>query len=336
MIGNIHQTSKWGMFQNIAKGKNWKWWIIGVFDDEKLIGGSLALKRLISFGLNWIYIPKGPVIDFKATNIEEILNAWLAEISKLAKQEQSVFVRIEPSLVKVGPINFGLKNEVNWKKFGFRKAHANYQPEHSIVLNIKQDENSLLNQMKTKGRYNIRLASKKGVKVIIAGEQHISIEQGVKEFYRILTETTSRDGFSGHPEQYYLDMLKTLGNEYCKLYLAEYDKKIIAGIIVTFYGDLSIYYFGASSNEYRNVMAPYLLQWGAILDAKKKNINWYDFLGTAPLDSNLNYDTKHEWAGVTEFKLKFGGDKVDYSESVEKIFNPFVFWLMKIKKGLKR
>ncbi len=338
-LGNIQQISDWGGFQQISKGEDWKWWIVGVFDDGKLIGGGMVLKRLIALRKSWLYVPKGPIFDYRHPKIEQIIGVWLAELEALAKSEQAVFLRVEPGLVKEGPMDFGNHDHFDWMKMGFRPAHAHYQPENTVIVDLKGSEEQILAQMKSKGRYNIRLAEKKGVQIMVAGEAEIDMAGGVREFCRLLIETTNRDGFSGHPEKYYLEMLKVLGPTKVKLYLASYESRIIAGIIVTFYGDLAIYYFGASSNQHRNVMAPYLLQWRAIQEAKERGLRWYDFLGTAPLEKTASgdyeYQAKHAWAGVTEFKLKFGGEKVDFYGGAEKIYNRIIYSAMMIKKKFR-
>ena len=130
-------------------------------------------------------------------------------------------------------------------------------------------------------------------------------------------------------------MLTALKDDAC-MYLAEYqgegmdEKKVIAGIIVTYYGDTAIYYFGASGNEYRNLMAPYLLQFHAIKKAKEKGLNWYDFLGIAPEDAGKG----HSLAGVSGFKLKFGGKTVQYMKAKELVYKSFWYWVMRIRKGI--
>jgi lipid II:glycine glycyltransferase (peptidoglycan interpeptide bridge formation enzyme) len=334
---NVHQLSIWGRFQ-ASKGKDWRFWIIGLFDGEKLVGGTLILRRSLPFGKCWLYMPKGPLVDYDGTAAGELIEALLQEVKRLGKEEKAVFVRLEPGLVAHGPRDFGSHTEFDWDKLGFRTAHAHYQPEHTLIVDINLPAQDILAQMKSKGRYNIRLAEKKGVKVLLAGKD-LPKEEAVHEFHSILEETTARDGFAGHPESYYLEMLNALGEDKVSLYLAQYEGKMIAGIVVTFYADLAIYYFGASTAEHRNVMAPYLLQWEAIQEAKKRGAKWYDFLGTAPLcdaDSGFSYDEKHSWAGVTAFKLKFGGKKVEFRPGAELVIDTPFYWLMRLKKFLSR
>lgn len=334
---DIHQLSSWGEFQ-ASKGEEWNFWIVGLFFDDKIVGGALVLRRSLPFGKSWVYIPKGPLLEYESENAAKAVRILLEEIRKLGKREKTVFLRLEPGLIQNGPQSFGVHVSFNWNSFGFRPAHAHYQPEHTLIVDLKPSEADILAQMKSKGRYNIKLAEKKGVKVLLAGVD-ITKDKAVTEFHHLLRETTERDGFSGHPKKYYTDMLEILGDDLVRLYLAEFEGKIIAGIVVTFYKDLAIYYFGASSSEYRNVMAPYLLQWEAMEEAKRRGVRWYDFLGTAPLvgsDAGFEYDVKHSWAGVTGFKLKFGGEKVDFYPGMELVLNRFFYWLMRARKFLLR
>lgn len=344
-LGNIHQISSWGQFQHAARGEGAKWWIIGLFDGENgkeaLIGGGLVLRRGLGMGKCWLYCPKGPILAYQSSaKAGEMLAAWITAVDELAKTEKAVFLRVEPGLIQEGPDEMGVKIDFNWRKVGFVGAHAHYQPEHTVMVDLAPTEEQILAKMKPKGRYNIKLAEKKGVEVVIAGDEGgISLEEGIVGFHELLLETTTRDKFGGHPAGYYLNMLKELGSESAKLYLARFEGEIIAGVLVTFFGDLAIYYFGASGNKHRNLMSPYLLQWKAMQEAKRRGCKWYDFLGTAPLievaDGEFTYDAKHSWAGVTEFKLKFGGKKVDFYPGAEKVYDGLFYLAMKLRKKFR-
>jgi len=243
---------------------------------------------------------------------------------------ECVFVRVEPLY---GDFKFGKK---------WRKAHAHYFPEHTIMVSLEGDEEEILKQMKQKGRYNIKVAQKHGVKV------RKSDDAG--EFFKLFQETTARDGFQGHSQEYYQAMLDSLG-DHAVLYLAEYEGEVIAGIVVTFYKDTAIYYFGASSDKHRRVMAPYLLQWEAMKEARERGCRWYDLFGVAPLvvrkqKSEIRSDgvslardeivgAKHPWAGITKFKEKFGGKRFSYVSAREKMRRPFWYWVMRVVKKLR-
>ncbi|MBI5152446.1 peptidoglycan bridge formation glycyltransferase FemA/FemB family protein [Candidatus Peregrinibacteria bacterium] len=259
----------------------------------------------------------------------------MKKLAPIAKQERAVFVRIDP------PIEISAA-----QKFpaGFRNAHAEYQPAHTLVIDLSQTEEQILAQMKPKGRYNIKVAQKHNV--IVRPATTATLKRDISAFYKLLNQTSQRDKFSIHPKSYYENMLKILGQRnLTKLFIAEYApaghtaahnraKKIIAGIIVTFFSTTATYYFGASDYEYRNLMAPYLLQWEAICEAKSSGCKFYDFLGIAPLDSSGAPLRGHPYAALTDFKLKFGGRIVSYAPAKEFAYKPIWYSLMKFAKKL--
>jgi len=319
--GNIQQSSTWAHFQSSLAARD-KYWIIVIEDKGEIVAGSLVLRMKLSKGFTWLYMPRGPLLgeDFNG----QMKFLWNG-LKELAHKENAIFLRIEPL------IEIENSSEKNFN--GFKFTNYGFQPEHSLIVDISKNENEILGQMKPKGRYNIKLARKKGVKIRKTNfENEKSLGKDIDEFYRIFNETTSRDGFSGHNKAFYKDMVKILGKENIgALYLAEYEGKVIAGLIATFYKDIAIYYYGASSNKYRNLMAPYLLQWEAILEARKHNCKYYDFLGIAPKGTK-----KHkEWKGITQFKRKFGGKEVSYLRAQEKAFNKFWYFVYRLYKWVR-
>lgn len=302
-LSSIHQTSAWGHFRG-------KYWIIVLENDDKIIGGSMIIRQELPKGYCWLYSARGPLIqndqmDLSGSQVEALLTA----LEPLAKKENAVFLRIDPPITE--PPKFK----------GFKPTHSGFQPEDTIIVDLTASEEEILKQMKQKGRYNIRLAEKKGVSI------HES--KNVDAFYSLLEQTTTRDNFHGHDKHFYQQMLDKLPQN-AILYMATYENKSIAGIIVTHFKDTAIYYFGASGNEYRNVMAPYLLQWHAMKEAKKRHAKYYDLLGIAPENAK-----DHPWAGVTNFKKKFGGKHITYAPPQEYSFKPLIHFLYKLYKKIK-
>jgi len=268
-----------------------------------------VVRHVLPFGLCWLGIERGPILEKK--------EAWknlFEQIKKLALKEKAVFVRVEPPSGENGDL-FGGK--------GWRKAHAHYQPEWTLRVNLEGTEDEILAQMKPKGRYNIKVAQKNNVTVRAS-----SAPADVTAFYKILKQTGGRDGFHIHNEDYYQKFIAAATkNNWGTLYLAEYEGEVVGGVIATFYGDTGMYYYGASAYEHRSLMAPYLIQWTAMKEAKKQGLKWYDFLGIAPPD-----DPKHPWVGITQFKKKFGGEIVGYEKAREYVFRPLWYLLMRLKK----
>ncbi|MFA6992769.1 MAG: peptidoglycan bridge formation glycyltransferase FemA/FemB family protein [Candidatus Gracilibacteria bacterium] len=305
-LATIHQTSAWGHFQEKIAARG-KYWIVVLENNGKIIGGSMVIRHVMAKGYSWLYCARGPLLDYHSKNLQEQIDEIIKILSPIAKSEKAIFIRIDPPLEKSNTKN---KGYLNLKSF--KISNHGFQPEHTLILDITKSEDEILAQMKPKGRYNIGLAKKKGVTI------HKS--KDTDAFHKILNETTTRDNFHGHNKDFYENMINTLNGDgrstpLAELYLAKFEGKSIAGIITTFYKNTAVYYYGASSNEHRETMAPYLLQWIAIKDAKEKGLKSYDFLGIAPEGA-----ANHPWAGVTEFKLKFGGARIDYQPAQEYSF----------------
>lgn len=378
---SIHQTSRWAHFQSNIPSRD-KFWIIALTNpnaltstkkhrSEKIIAGTILIKHRHNKHC-WLYSPRGPLLTYNnPQKTASELKALTQKIKELAKQENAIFYRIDPPI----PATAHNKKALHFPHF--HPTNLGFQPQDTLLLDLTKTQDEILQQMKPKGRYNIRLAEKKGVKIIEAdpaasADPSSSASQPnaktsklfatqIAAYYKILQETLSRDKFYGHGIGFYKNMVECLAPEprlapkdalkrgFAKLYLAQAPKtagndgKTIAGIIVTFYKDTAIYYYGASSNEHRNLMAPYLLQWHAITQAKQYGCTHYDFLGIAPPTQKTAFSaidelgpSSHPWRGVTEFKRKFGGTHVKYLPAQELTFKPFLHFIYKLAKTLRK
>lgn len=333
-LGTMSQTSSWGRFQEKIPTRG-KYWIVALKNRNKIVGGTIIIRHGLSKGNSWLYSGRGPLLDYKSKHFKKNIQILLKEIKKIAKSENSIFLRMDPPLEN--------KLYKKWPKLNwFFTSHLGFQPEDTLVLDLTKSEEEILAQMKPKGRYNIRLAEKKGVTIRESDPtKSVQFKADLETFHKILHETTMRDKFYGHRKSVYKYMIEILlppklekdilKVPYTKLYLAEYEGKIIAGIIATFYKDTATYYYGASSDSARNVMAPYLIQWTVAKEAKAKGFKIYDFLGISP-ENALN----HPWAGVTDFKKKFGGKVVSYLPSKEYPFKKSLYMGYRLYKFLKK
>lgn len=172
--------------------------------------------------------------------------------------------------------------------------------------------------MKPKGRYNIKVAQKHGIRVEQTNDIHA--------WYRLVSETTSRDGFTGLSKQRYQAFLEALEGSFLMLAYTQ-EGEAIAGLIGAVYGSTGIYYYGASSHAHRALMAPYLLQWEAMQYCRKLGCTHYDLLGIAPPDM-----PSHPWAGITSFKNKFGGELVEYPPEQMVVLKPVAKKLLELKR----
>jgi len=281
------QSVEWLNFQKSLWRKTWR------IDETGIIKSNLP------FGKSYLYSPRA--------NLPKDFRGFIEKIKEIAKQENAIFFKLEP------------ENNIDLEKFGFKKSH-NIQPTQTLIFDITKSEQELLNQMHYKTRYNIGLAERRGVKIK-------RDKNYFEEFWRLIQETTKRDGFRPHPKEYYQKILEIPRVE---LFVAEYNGKIIAANIVVFYtaprpgSGQTIYLHGASDYEHRNLMAPHLLQWEQIKEAKKRGCEEYDFWGI---------DEK-KWPGVTRFKKGFGGREISYLGAYDLVFQPIWYSIYKIARKI--
>jgi len=309
------QSAQWRKFQENAGRKAY-------FLEQEGFSASVVEHELPIVG-NYFYVSRGPLTESNSG-----LSLGMQEMINVAKKNNVGWIRVEPKNEDVLKI---IKDTISEK---IVKAPHDMQPKEVFVLDISKPAEQLLAEMKSKTRYNINLAQKRGVSVqAISNFQFPISKQYVDDFLKLTKVMAVRQGISAHPEEYYRKMIETLPADMLKIYVAEYDGKIIAANLVIFYGDMATYLHGASSNEHRNVMAPYLLQWQAILDAKDAGCKYYDLGGIKT--SNIKNQTSNDWQGITNFKLGFSPNTqpVVFPGSYDIIINTRKY---AVYKGLQR
>jgi lipid II:glycine glycyltransferase (peptidoglycan interpeptide bridge formation enzyme) len=210
----------------------------------------------------------------------------------------------------------------------------NRQPQYTWILDINKTTEQLLQEMHSKTRYNIRVAEKK--------EVYIDHVKNLDVFLKLNETTTERNKFISHPRQY-IEKLLSLSDVF--QFNAYIDKTPVASAIILRHQKSFIYLLGASSNEYRNAMSPYLLHWDIINTGKKEGIDTYDFWGIAPPAKKENVGTVcfhtycfediHPLSGVSRFKAGWGGAVKSYPQAYEIIINPLTYIIVKFIYALR-
>jgi peptidoglycan pentaglycine glycine transferase (the first glycine) len=272
-----------------------------------------VLFRCLPAGLGTIaYVPRGPVVEFES---ESAVRELLAAISSLAHEERALCLKIEPNLEDDPSLGKGLA------ALGFRSSPQTIQPRRTILVDLDDEPEALLGRMKQKTRYNIRLAERKGIRVRPGDEADL------KAFYELMERTSERDRFGIHSQAYY-EMVYRLfvPMDRGRLFLAEYNGQLLAGLVVLVFGDTAIYMYGASSDEERQRMPTYLLQWRAMLWAREQGCHTYDLWGVpdedeTTLEAELTQHGDGLWS-VYRFKRGFGGRLVRTCGAWDLVYAP--------------
>ena len=313
---NFQQSPEWARVKD-----NWKNEIILAEDENKNIVGSLSvlIRKIPIFG-NIMYSSRGPVCDI---HNEKILNELTEGAKQLAQKYNAIVLRIEPDILSNDKEFRNIVEKLGSKiKDDAKNFREEIQPRYVFRLNIKgKTEEEIFAGFHSKTRYNIRLATKKGVTVKEGTREDLS------KFHKIMVETGARDGFIIRPLSYFEKMYDNLAPEHMKLLMAYYEGEPISGVIPIFYGNKTWYLYGASSNEHRNLMPNYLLQWEMIKMALARKDDIYDFRGVSGV-----VDESHPQYGLYRFKKGFGATFTEFIGEVYIPFKPLTYSIYKFSE----
>jgi len=313
---HILQTWQWG---DVKSKFGWEP-LYKVWGNESCPDAAvLILRRSITIGsfsprLRILYVPKGPLI--RDWGDQDIVTQVLSDLKDYSKEQGAIFIKIDPDISLgtgvpdsdediLDPL--GKKFVHTLQSMGWGYSSEQIQFRNTVLIDISHSEDELLKNMKQKTRYNIRLASRKGV----------TVRQGTeKDFhflFKMYAETSLRDGFAIRDEYYYQTLWKTFFNQnvllpgkspspVCLPLIAEVTGEAVAAVVVFRFADQAYYIHGMSRLLHRNLMPNYLLQWEAIKWAKAAGCKVYNLWGAPE-----SFDEKDSMWGVFRFKRGLGG-----------------------------
>lgn len=254
----------------------------------------------------------------------------LDDLKIVGKLENCVYIQLEPNVDKSQITNHKSQDWLleleNW---GLRKSFHPLITKYNFILDLTKNEEELLSQMHPKTRYNIKIAQKHGV-LISEDNSNIAFEK----YLKLTQDTTKRQGFYAHSEDYHRKMWETLRSKKLKveseklgdelsahLFTAKYKGQILTTWIIFIFKDTLYYPYGASSDEFREVMANNLMAWEVIKYGKKLNLSKFDMWGAL----GENPDPKDPWYGFHRFKKGYGAKLVENIGSFDLVVNPKVY-----------
>jgi len=268
---------------------------------EPVAAASVLERPFRAFRRSLFYCSRGPVLDYSN---RDLLVSVLEGLRDYCRRQGGFLLKLDPAVELPG----GQPVADTLTSLGFRRlvdegGFGGTQPRCVMKLDLTPSPDELLAACKSKTRYNIRLASRKGVTV-----RDNCTPAEVDTFYDLLQVTTERDRFTVRPRAYFhrlWELLEPAG--FARLALAYYEDEPIAGALVTRFGDTCCYLYGASANRHRNRMPNHLVQWHLIQWARAQGCRVYDFRGVSP-----HPEADDHLAGLNRFKAGFGARFVEY------------------------
>ncbi len=272
--GTFLQSWQWGEFQKSLHKQVRRFFI---YEQNEIIASAQVITNSTSLG-TYNYCAYGPLWK-EGLSEQDTAKALRLFVTTVNKDSQ-LFTRIEPT------------QQFDFTSIGGKKTDP-IQPSETLLLNIAQPEQELLATFHTKTRYNIKVAEKHNVQVQTFSE----VNQQVID---LIMQTSERQGYRNHTRAYITQLWEFLAatSELTATgYLASINESPAASGLMIDFGKTRTYLFGGSDYEQRKYMAPYLMHWQAIKDAKQLGLSFYDFGASETASGHVG--------GYMKFKMGF-------------------------------
>lgn len=316
LVSHPLQTWEWGEFRQ-AMGQRVE--RLGVFDDSGQLQSvwQVLFSPLPIGGLTAGYVPRGP------EPFPEIIQA----LRDLGKKHNAVFIKLEPNMFAPADAKDPFSSIVKMFAEQDVPEGRNIFAPYTFFIDLTQNQDTLFENCKSKTRYNIRLARRKGVKIV-----EDTSDQGLEDYLQLLSKTTARQKFYAHDKKYYQTMFNQLKDKgYIRILKALYEDQVLTAWVLFFHGDQAYYPYGASSREHSDVMANNLMMWEAMMLAKREGMKRFDLWGALGPQA----DKSHHWYGFHRFKEGYGGQLMQSLGSYDVVVNYPLYSLFKIANSVR-
>ncbi|MCC8182152.1 MAG: peptidoglycan bridge formation glycyltransferase FemA/FemB family protein [Clostridiales bacterium] len=309
--GHFLQSPAWRLVK-----PGWDWRGIVVREDGAIRASLSVLIRAMPGGFSLLYAPRGPVCDLTD---RAALSLLCQGAEQVARQCRGCALLTDPDVPETDVDFLALAGELG---FSCRPTDDfdGIQPRFVFRLPLQdRTEEEVFACFASKTRYQVRLARRRGVEIFFYPGDRPIPESALSAFARLMAVTGERDGFLVRDKNYFRRLLSALG-ERARLYMASLEGAPIAGAVAIQYGNKTWYLYGASSNDHRNAMPNYLLQWEIIRWAIDGGCSLYDFRGVSG-----NTDPGSPLYGLYRFKKGFGGDFTAFCGTLIRVYRPLAY-----------
>lgn len=282
---------------------------------ERSAQGIRAYLRPLIFSASVMKIQRVPwdKLDFdwvKAIAKKNRVITTYIEVDQQVRQPVSKAKISDENLAALEPVITAMKRE------GFGTLSLGMVASKTQVVDLRQTEDQLLTRMKEKTRYNIGLAGRRKVQIKRwTGTALMNNLDLLNTYLKLIKQNNKRVGYWGGRESWIKAQLRAFGNQaYVVAAMDEHEIWLAAALFLK--ADKTSYYaHNGSTEKGRRDMAPSLVVWEGMKEAKRNGLEYLDFDGVF----DERYPVKR-WQGYTRFKSGFGGDYVWYPPA-------FVKWL---------
>ena len=313
------QSWEWGVFRQKTGLKVVR---IGIFEGQRLVSGfQITFHKIPKTSYYIGYAPK-----CHAPN-EAVINAF----KKVGVENNCIFIKLEPNVGFSYDPNIPERPEFNQlKNFLFSQGCVYGRPlftKYTFQIDLNKSEEDLFNNLKSKTRYNVRLALKNKVEVAEDNSQ-----EAFEKHLELTFETAGRQKFYAHDKDYHRKMWTALQpTGMARLMKATYQGETLVSWILFKFNNVLYYPYGASSSMHRELMASNLIMWEAIRLGKRLGCSLFDLWGSLGPKPN----PKDPWFGFHRFKAGYNPQLIEFIGSFDLIIKPSAYKLFNIADSLR-
>ncbi len=277
------QSWAWSAFKEL---EGYRVLRLGLFEGERLKGGAIAYLFPSPAEAGLAAMPDGPLLDWDAPDNGQAFRALVAAVRRAAANGQRLMaLRVEPRLAALPQVLEGLP-----------RSPVDLVPAETLEVDLGP-EPEMLARMKPKGRYNARLALRRGVEVVSSADP-----ADVHAFYAVMEQTARYHGFLLEPKGFFINLVQALFPQMARFAFARYKGVTLAAALTLRHGRTTTFLYGGHLPLFREVMASHALHWHILREAAREGFRVYDFYGYVPPGR-----PDHPYDRFSRFKEKFGG-----------------------------
>jgi lipid II:glycine glycyltransferase (peptidoglycan interpeptide bridge formation enzyme) len=285
-------------------------------------GVAQVLVRPTSFGRTVLYVPHGPVWDWRDPSGLTALDRLLEAIRDTGRRERGIVAKLDPRAAVGAAGADRIQAELALR--GLRPARLDLQARTTRLLDLRDGLDTLMASFDKDTRNLLRRSTREGVTAqVFRGADH----EAYRAFAGLLATTSARGGFhsrSAEALERLADAFAPSGAAY--LVLTELHGRPIAGCLALVTGTRAFYLYAASLREdaLRHANGAYLALWTLCQALTADDVESLDLWGVAEADDAT---ADPEWTGFSLFKRGFGGVRLTHPGAMDMVVSPFWFRL---------
>ncbi|WP_055426516.1 lipid II:glycine glycyltransferase FemX [Bifidobacterium aesculapii] len=305
----IEQTEAWARYQSTIDGRR-HWGVLCVLRDGEPVA-FLSLVDYLTHGYHYLRAMHGPVwLDGKPDAATELETLQALVKAMRSFDRNAAFLRLD-----------------TWYEDGTVPVLSTVPYDSTVVIDVTGGDEEILKRMKRRGRRDVR-KSLRECAAECADETDLATAD-FSDYYAVMVETGSRDGFAPAPQSDYEDMIRTLGPDHCRVFAARLDGKVMAWSIVTVSGTHAVRYYAGMRSEAMRMHVTDKLLYTECCMLGARGVTAYDLMG-------IGSDFAPSLKGLNEFKTKFTEEITDVAPSRDVPVKTAFYGALRLMQSVRR